>query len=220
MPNCRHVRVAFWQVEAKGRAVSHWQQQQLQEIATKASLRKVDNTRHKCFVSYHAADRVEVEDFLDEFGSEFIAKTVGVTDEDDFIDSDDTGYIMDRIRTRYLGDSSVTIVLVGSCTWARRYVDWEVYSSLRSSKHSKVNGLLAIQLPSMSGVRTTLPGRVNDNVERDVNKDDVGYARWMAYPTSRSQLRSWIDGAYNARTSRSTLIDNTRARRTRSASCP
>ncbi|WP_372493341.1 TIR domain-containing protein [Janibacter melonis] len=38
---------------------------------------------------------------------------------------------MDRIRTKYLGDSSVTIVLVGSCTWARRYVDWEVYSSLR-----------------------------------------------------------------------------------------
>lgn len=200
--------------------MSHWQQRQLQEVATKAALRKVDSARHKCFVSYHAADRDEVEDFLDEFGSEFIAKTVGVTDEDDFIDSDDTGYIMDRIRTKYLGDSSVTIVLVGSCTWARRYVDWEVYSSLRSSKHSKVNGLLAIQLPSMSGVRTTLPGRVNDNVKRDVNKDDVGYARWMAYPTSRSQLRSWIGDAYNARTSRSILIANTRARRTRSASCP
>lgn len=56
----------------------------------------MDSTRHKCFVSYHAADRDEVEAFLDEFGTEFIAKTVGVTDEDDFIDSDDTGYIMDH----------------------------------------------------------------------------------------------------------------------------
>ena len=46
----------------------------------------VDSTRHKCFVFYHAADRDEVEAFLDEFGPEFIAKTVGVTDEDDFID--------------------------------------------------------------------------------------------------------------------------------------
>lgn len=200
--------------------MGHWQQRQLQEVATKAALRKVDNTRHKCFLSYHAADRDEVEDFLNEFGSEFIAKTIGVTDEDDFIDSDDTGYVMDRIRTEYLGDSSVTIVLVGSCTWARRYVDWEVYSSLRSSKHSKVNGLLAISLPSVSGQGATLQARVSDNLERDANNNDFGYARWMKYPTSESALRSWIEDAYNARTSRDTLIDNTRARRTRSASCP
>lgn len=200
--------------------MSHWQQRQLQEVAAKAALRKVDNTRHKCFVSHHAADRNEVEEFLDDFGSEFIAKTVGVTDEDDFIDSDDTDYVMDRIRTKYLGDSSVTIVLLGSCTWARRYVDWEVYSSLRSSKHSKVNGLLAISLPSVSGRGANLQARVNDNLERDADDNDFGYARWMKYPASKSALRSWIEDAYKARTSRASLIDNTRARRMRSASCP
>lgn len=200
--------------------MSHWQQRKLQEVATKAALRKVDSTRHKCFVSYHAADRDEVEAFLDEFGTEFIAKTVGVTDEDDFIDSDDTGYIMDRIRTKYLGDSSVTIVLVGSCTWARRYVDWEVYSSLRSSKYSKVNGLLAISLPSVSGRGASLPDRVSDNLLRDANNNELGYAQWMKYPTSGSALRGWIETAYNARTSRVALIDNTRPRRVRSASCP
>ena len=145
---------------------------------------------------------------------------MGVTDEDDFIDSQDTGYIMDRIRTEYLGDSSVTIVLIGSCTWARRYVDWEVYSSLRSSKHSKVNGLLAISLPSVSGRGATPPDRVNDNLLRDANKNELGYAQWKKYPTSGSALRAWIEDAFDARTSRVSLIDNTRVRRVRSASCP
>lgn len=171
-------------------------------------------------MSYHAADTEEVEAFLDEFGTEFIAKTVGVTDEDDFIDSDDTGYIMDRIRTEYLGDSSVTILLLGSCTWARRYVDWEIYSSLRSSKHSKVNGLLTIQLPSVSGTSVKLQARVNDNIKRDAHNSDVGYGRYYVYPSSKSSLRSWIDDAYKARTSRASLIDDTRDRRARSASCP
>ena len=127
--------------------MNHWQQQQLQGIALKAAARTIDYTRHKCFVSYHSADVNEVATFLDTFGTEFIAKTIGVTDEDDFIDSEDTDYITGQIRSKYLGDSSVTIVLVGGCTWARRYVDWEVYSSLRNSKHSSVNGHLRHPAP-------------------------------------------------------------------------
>jgi hypothetical protein len=200
--------------------MSHWQQQRLQEVAAKAAARKYDSTRHKCFVSYHDADKEEVSLFLDDFGAEFIAKTIGVTDEDDFIHSDDTDYVMDQIRTKYLGDSTVTLVLVGRCTWARRYVDWEVYSSLRNSKHSKVNGLLAIQLPSIAGKSTTLQARVNDNVVRDSGSKDIGYARWNIYPRTKNSLRSWIEDAYGARTARSHLIDNTRARRLRSATCP
>jgi len=199
--------------------MSHWQQERLQDVALKAAARKWDNTRHKVFVSYHAADTDEVKQFLDDFGTEFIAKTVGVTDEDDFIDSEDTGYIMDKIRTKYLGDSSVTLILVGSCTWARRYVDWEVYSSLRSSKHSKVNGLLAVQLPSVSGKSVGLQARVNDNIVRDADGKDIGYARYHTYPSSKASLRSWIEDAYRARTARASLINNTRARRLRSATC-
>lgn len=195
--------------------MGHYQQRQLQAFADKVSARKVDSTRHKCFISYHAVDTDEVTQFIDTFGTEFIAKTVGVTDEDDFIDSNDSDYIMDRIRAKYLGDSTVTIVLVGKCTWARRYVDWEVYSSLRNSKLSKVNGLLAIQLPS--GGR--LPARVEDNVERTQDRTDIGYARWMSYPSSKTVLRDWISDAFLARTTRASLIDNSRARRVASASC-
>lgn len=198
--------------------LTHYRQRYLQAVADRAASRKVDSTRHKCFISYHADDSDEVEAFLDEFGTEFIAKTIGVTDEDDFIDSDDTDYIMDRIRTKYLGDSTVTIALIGKCTWARRYVDWEVYSSLRNSKYSKVNGLLAIQLPSRKDLETTLQARIDDNVKRE-NGSDVGYARYHVYPGNKSILRSWISDAFNARTARADFIENTRQRRLRSASC-
>jgi MTH538 TIR-like domain (DUF1863) len=200
--------------------VSHYQQRQLQEAANRAAARKIDATRHKCFISYHADDRAEVEAFLDEFGTEFIARTVGVTEEDDFIDSEDTDYIMDKIRTTYLGDSTVTIVLIGRCTWSRRFVDWEVYSSLRSSKHSSVNGLLAIRLPSVANTGPNLPDRVADNVERNTDNIDIGYARWVAYPTNRQSLRSSIEDAHGARTRRPSTINNSRARRIRSSTCP
>lgn len=195
------------------------QQRHLQFVADRAAARKADNTRHKCFISYHVDDRDEVEEFLDEFGTEFIAKTIGVTDEDDFIESDNTDYIMDRIRTKYLGDSTVTIVLIGKCTWARRYIDWEVYSSLRNSKHSKVNGLIAIQLPSRKNIKTKLQERISDNVRRE-DGIDVGYARYHVYPSSKSTLRSLINDAFNARTARDDTIDNTRPRRLKSTSCP
>jgi len=159
--------------------MSRRQQEILQKIAENAAARKVDNTRHRCFISHHAADSQEVAGFLDDFGTEFIGKTIGVSDGDDFIDSIDTGYVMDRIRTEYLGKTTVTIVLIGRCTWARRYVDWEVYSSLRSSKRSSVNGLLAITLPSVAKVAgRKLPARVDDNIIRNVSKVDIGYARW------------------------------------------
>ena len=120
------------------------------------SLREAQKAvRHKCFVSFHHDDDAEVVDFIDAFEDVFIPRVLGITDDDsDLIDSTDVGYVMDEIRERYLTDSSVTIVLVGKCTWARRYVDWEVYSTLRNDKKNRRSGLLPITLPSAA----RLPG--------------------------------------------------------------
>lgn len=88
----------------------------------------MSNTRHKVFISYHHDDQKEVEDFVKTFADErnvFIARALAVGMEQDIIDSDNADYVMQRIRKLYLKDSTVTIVLIGKCAWARRYVDWE-----------------------------------------------------------------------------------------------
>ncbi|MBM0256835.1 TIR domain-containing protein [Micromonospora sp. 4G55] len=186
----------------------------LSRIAEAAARKSTDPTRRKCFISYHHADQAEAEEFVESFGHLFIARVLGVSDEDDFIDSDDTDYVMDCIRERYLTDSTVTIVLLGQCTWARRYVDWEIYSTLRHDKLNRRSGLMGITLPSAEGTSVTLPPRLDDNID-----GDKLYARWWKYPSSDWALRSCIEDAFTARTTRSHLIDNTRARKIRSSPC-
>jgi hypothetical protein len=180
--------------------------------------KSADPTKHKCFVSRHHANDEEVANFLENFGHVFIPRAVGVSDLSEVIDSDDTDYVMDQIREKCLTDSTVTIVLVGTCTWARKYVDWEVCSTLRNDKNNKRSGLIAITLPSVSNYEgRKLPARVADNVLGDNQAD--GYARWKKYPTNAESLRVWIEDAFNARQTRAHLIDNTRVRKANNSDC-
>lgn len=94
----------------------------------------------------------EVEEFLEDFGSEFIPRSIGVTEEDDFIESSDDEYIKRKIRELYLTDSTMTILLVGRCSWSRKFIDWELSSSLRNDSVNRRNGLLAVSLPSAEGL--------------------------------------------------------------------
>ncbi len=151
--------------------------------------------RHKCFVSYHAKNRVAVQRFLDDFEDVFIAKTVGVSDTDDFINSENRNYVMRRIREEYLTDSTVTIVLIGECTQARKYVDWEIASTLRNDPENGRSGLLGINLKSL-GTRNAAPVRLQDNWTKD---DSSSYARYYAYPSSESTVRKWIQEAFDRR---------------------
>lgn len=114
---------------------------------------------------------------------------------------------MRRIREEKLQDSTVTIVLVGNCTHSRRYVDWEIKASLQQGQ-SIPNGLIAINLSYM-GSKGNAPQRLLDNLERDKDKRDIGYARYYVYPTSSQELSGWIEDAYEARTSRKNIIHNT-----------
>ena len=183
-------------------------QRTLELVATKAAARSNDPTRHKCFVSYRQDDEAEVEKFIDDYGDIFIAKVLGVSDEDDFIDSTDTEYVRRRIRELYLTDSTVTIVLIGKCTWARRYVDWEIASTLRDDPNNKLSGLLGIILPSVGDGSERAPERLSDNLPNG----GEGYARWIRYPTSKDTLRGWIEDAFSARNAhaRYDLINNRR----------
>lgn len=173
--------------------------------------------KHKCFISYHKDDLDEVESFVDGFEEAFIDKIVGAFDYEP-IASESKEYIVRRIREDYLADSSVTIVLVGKCTWARRFVDWEIASTLRNDSTSKRSGLLGITLPSVADdASRKCPARLDAN--RGKANDDSKYARWYVYPSSTSMLMDWVEDAYQARDDRGDTIDNSLPLLTANKSC-
>ena len=193
---------------------SNVQMREVQRIAEQASLRKSDSSRHKCFISYHVADMGEVERFVADYGSEFLPRSVGVTEDDDFVASTDTEYIKRRIREKYLADSTVTIVLLGAGTWGRKFVDWEISSSLLNDSVNRRSGLLVIPLPSMRN-SAHLPDRVSDNwVKGD---QAASYSAYRGYPTGLSSFRADIEAAFVARGSKGSLVNNSRALRQRNA---
>lgn len=162
---------------------------------------------HKCFISYNSADKVAVDEFCEKFSGSFIRR--GLKMEEDIIDSNNTDYVMQRIRDLYLQDSTVTIVLIGKCTWARRFVDWEVQASLRNPSDGYPNGLVAIQLWQSY---KTLPDRVKLNVDSD-------YSKFYEHPKSSNSLENMIDEAWAARFNKQHLINNPRDRFSYNRTC-
>src|ERR1035437_4102748 len=173
--------------------------------------------RRKVFVSYFRADRAEVEEFVGNWAGTrrvFIPQVIGAFGRG-IINSTNTEYVIGRIRTEHIAEATVTLVLVGSCTHSRRHVDWEIQASLRRGENSLPNGLLGIVLPSQ-GKAADLPPRFEMNW---VPENRGGYARYYVAPKSAEQLRSWIEDAFQARTSRTSLIKNPREAMTNNARC-
>lgn len=163
--------------------------------------------KRKVFISHFKKDRTEVDAFIDRFAKRegiFIPYVLGANDNDNFIESTNPEYVMTQIRSKYLQDTTVTIVLLGSCTHSRRYIDWELKSSLRQGEYTP-NGVIGLLLPSQ-GNSAFLPPRFIDNW----NADNKCYARYYGYPSSGEQLRSWIEDAFSARTNRANLINNSK----------
>ncbi|MNO25488.1 hypothetical protein D3C76_153250 [compost metagenome] len=162
--------------------------------------------RRKVFISHYKGDKIEVEAFIQKFAhieKVFLPYVLGANGNDDFIDSTNTDYVMTQIRRKYLQDTTVTIVLLGSCTHSRRYVDWELKSSLRQGGYTP-NGVLGIVLPSQNN-SAWLPPRLETNWSKD-HLDC--YGRYYSYPSSSEQLGRWIEDAFQARTARANLIKN------------
>lgn len=177
----------------------------------------MEKIRRKCFISYHHADQLAVNQFVRDFDHThdcFIARGLGEEMPGDVIQSTNTDYVMSKIRERFLSDSTVTIVLMGRCTWSRRYVDWEIQSSLRRGQTTTPNGLLGIKLPSF----TTFPPRFERNLSSDWPRVDC-YARHMDYPDSTQALSYAIEAAYGRRTTHAHLIVNPRDRMSYNRQC-
>ncbi|MEG1506798.1 MAG: TIR domain-containing protein [Bacilli bacterium] len=159
---------------------------------------------HKAFISYHHKDDMEVNKFIKEYGTSnvFINRIVG----DEYgtaINSSNPEYTMRVIRENYLSDSSVTIVMIGSETYKRKYVDWEIASTIRNDSTNKRSGLVGIFLPGHNKFNTIIPKRLEDNIKS-------GYAKLYEYPLSYFQLGQIIEEAFSNRLIKSSLIDNSR----------
>lgn len=158
---------------------------------------------HKVFVSYHHAN--------DQARADHLKKTYGENNTlidrslPEALDSEDDDYILGQIRTQHLKNSTVTIVLIGSETAGRKWVDWEIYASLRPYGDRSRNGLLGIYLPTAGDT----PARLQDNI-------DSGYAVTMNWKNISWQLDSKIEEAFKNR-SKAELVDNTRPRRKRNS---
>ncbi len=103
--------------------------------------------RHKVFISYYHEDDQEYKNQLVQaLDSKFVDKSVSQGDiHDEGLPLDEIRRI---IRDEHIADATVTIVLIGCCTWQRKHVDWEISASIIDRRNNDRCGLLGILLPT------------------------------------------------------------------------
>ena len=102
---------------------------------------------HKVFISYYHKDDQDYKDrFVQALDSKSVDKSVSQGDiHDEGLPLDE---IRRRIRDDHIADSTVTVVLIGPCTWQRKHVDWEISASIIHRRNNQRCGLLGLLLPS------------------------------------------------------------------------
>lgn len=154
---------------------------------------------HKVFVSFHHDDEYYKDVFCHHMGSVIVDKSV---DDGDINPNVQTDTIRQKIRNEFIAEASVTVVLVGRCTWQRKHVDWEIGSSLRATKNNPRCGLLGILLPTHANFGDDtydphlVPPRLTDNCN-----GSTSFARVYDWPQpwSTDSVRSWVHIAFERR---------------------
>lgn len=158
--------------------------------------------KRRVFISYHHKyEQQVVDDFVRTFSDYYEVFTDRSLER--AANSEDVEYLNQVCRDAIDG-TSVTIVMIGSQTGCRKFVDWEI----RYSLHCK-HGLLAISRPGLPSWQACLPERLKDNRRS-------GFAKWYEYPKSAGSLKNMIDEAYTADTWK---IDNSRPKKSRNSTC-
>ena len=168
----------------------------------------VTTTRHKVFVSFHNANEEYKKHFCKMLGTDIVDKSV---EDGDINTALKTDTIRQKIRDEFIADASVTVVLVGQCTWQRKHVDWEIGSSLRDTKNNSRCGLLGILLPNHHDYEKKtyrsklIPPRLADNCD---GKSAFGAVYDWPDPWSTSSVRQWIHSAFERKSLK--IPDNSR----------
>ena len=128
--------------------------------------------KHKVFISYYHEDDQEYKDRLVQaLDSKAIDKSVSPGDiHDENLPLDE---IRRRIRDDHIADATVTIVLIGPCTWQRKHVDWEISASIIHRRNNQRGGVLGLLLPTHPDYRNSpedrdprlIPPRLARNIE-------------------------------------------------------
>ena len=155
--------------------------------------------RHKVFVSYHHKNDQKYKDLFDELFSEVhdIMESRSVQD-DDIDPNTKTETVRQIIRDDYLQDSTVTVVLIGTETWKRKHVDWEISASISHTKASDRSGLIGIFLPTHPDYGKAepnpyiMPPRLYRNVE-------CGFAKLYTWISNPQHVQAWIHKAFKRR---------------------
>lgn len=172
--------------------------------------------RHKVFVSYHLdndqAYRNQFEKMFVHHNDIMVSRSVKIGDINEHMQTD---RIRQIIRENYLRDSSVTVVLIGSETWKRKHVDWEIGASLRHTQHSPRSGLIGILLPSYQPPVQGLMQRTGffnttNNPDRKyyekttpprlVNNVLGGFAKIYDWSNNPNEVQKWTHEAFLTRT--------------------
>lgn len=153
-------------------------------------------TKHKTFISYHHANdeqyKIAFKKIFADIHDIIVPWDVEIGDIDPNVKTDT---IRRKIRDEYLRDSTVTVVLIGSQTWQRRHVDWEIYSSLRNTNANPRSGLVGILLPTHPNFNSPnfnpkiIPPRLYDNLLN-------GFAKLYDWNTNPASVERWIHEAF------------------------
>lgn len=155
--------------------------------------------RHKVFISYHHDTDQQYKDF---FTSMMRGSIVDKSVQDDDIDDANLKVetIRQKIRDEFIRDATVTVVLIGPCTWQRKHVDWEIGASLSSTRTNPRCGLLGLLLPNhfdadrrKFNARRT-PPRLADNIY-----GNEPFAKIYDWTTDVESIRGWIHEAFQRR---------------------
>ena len=154
---------------------------------------------HKVFVSYHHANdqsyRNRFELLFGKHHNIIESRSVNIGA---IHPNGNTEYVRQQIREGYISDATVIVVLIGTHTWQRKHVDWEIYAGLRHTPSNPRCGLLGIFLPSRSDFGKprynpkTIPPRLYDNL-------DNGFAEIYDWTKDPVSMQARIDAAFRRR---------------------
>lgn len=153
-------------------------------------------TRHNVFVSYyHDEDQGYKGRFIKMMGEDMVDKSVNLGGI--IGNNPPTETVLQEIREKHIAQVSVTVVLIGRCTWQRKYVDWEIGASLRDTRANPRCGLLGILLPTHPDFqkKTYNPRLIPPRLADNSNGED-SFASICDWSGNATEVRRWIHGAF------------------------